>query len=49
MMIGRILITATLYPRAYFFGLSFAHYEELEAYAIGVGFGAGAILIGIKD
>ncbi len=48
MIFGRFLLTFLLYPRAYFFGISFAYYDELEAYAVGLGIGAGAILLGVK-
>lgn len=48
MVYGRFLITFLLYPKAWFFGISFADYEELDAYAVGFGIGAGSIVIGIK-
>jgi hypothetical protein len=37
-----------LYPRAWFFGITFADYDEIDAYCIGLGLGAGTILLGIK-
>lgn len=48
MFMGKFLLTFILYPRAWFFGVSFAEYEELDAYAVGFGIGAGAILLGVK-
>jgi hypothetical protein len=48
MTYGRFLITFVLYPKAWFFGISFAEYDEIDAYTIGFGLGAGSIILGIK-
>ena len=44
----RFLLTFILYPRAWIFGITFADYDELDAYAVGLGIGAGAIVLGVK-
>lgn len=45
---GRFTLQFLIYPKYYYFGIMIGNFTEVDAYGIGLGIGAGLILLGIK-